>query len=209
MSERRFDEPEVRRLAKTQLLNAAPLTHAKGDDDLVSYPEGADIAPNRVAAVLMPLIARRPEVTVLLTQRTEQLAMHAGQISFPGGRVEETDSDVVMTAIRETYEETGLTPEFIEPIGFLEAYLTSSRFCIVPVVAVVHCGFALAPAKEEVAAIFEVPLRFLMTPDNYAVHSRQWLGRERRYYALTFGERYIWGATAAILKNFCDRMYRQ
>jgi 8-oxo-dGTP pyrophosphatase MutT (NUDIX family) len=204
----RFDEAEVRRLARARLLNAAPSTHARGDDDLNADAEGRDDDVQlRAAAVLIPIIARQPEVTVLLTQRTEHLALHAGQISFPGGRVDDADADVVETALREAHEETGLGHEFVEPIGFLEAYLTRSNFCVVPVVAVVHCGFALAPAREEVAAIFEVPLRFLMTPKNHVVHSRQWLGRERRYYAISFGERYIWGATAAMLKNLYDRMY--
>jgi 8-oxo-dGTP pyrophosphatase MutT (NUDIX family) len=208
MRDLRYDKEEVKYRARTRLLNAVPTAHKRSDDDL--NPDGdvlGDGVPIRLAAVLVPIVTRRPEVTVLLTQRTEQLAMHAGQIAFPGGRVDDTDADMVMTALREAQEETGLDRKFVEPIGFLEAYLTRSNFRVVPVVALVTPGFALSPARDEVASIFEVPLRFLMTPQNHAIHSRQWLGQERRFHAISFGDRYIWGATAGMLKNLYDRMY--
>lgn len=208
MSGPRFDEQEVKHRALTRLLSEAPTAYKRSDDDLNpdADPVGGGAAP-RAAAVLMPIVARRPEVTVLLTQRTEHLALHAGQIAFPGGRVDDADADVVMTALREAQEETGLGREFVEPIGFLEAYLTRSNFRVVPVVGLVTPGFGLSPASDEVASIFEVPLRFLMTPQNHAIHTRRWLGKERRFHAIAFGDRYIWGATAGMLKNFYDRMY--
>ncbi len=208
MSEPRFDEEEVKRRARVYLLDTAPTTHNRGDDDLNSQcgrtAAGEQI---RAAAVLIPIVVRRPEVTVLLTQRTEHLALHAGQIAFPGGRVDDADADVVATALREAQEETGLCGKFVEPLGFLEAYLTRSNFRVVPVVALVRPGFSLSPATDEVACVFEVPLRFLMTPRNHAIHSRQFLGEERRFHAIAFGDRYIWGATAGMLMNFYDRMY--
>ena len=147
MSSLRFDEEEVKERAGT-LLREPPATHRRSDDDLnPDWNAAGDGALARPAAVLIPLVARRPEVTVLLTQRAEYLAMHAGQIAFPGGRVDDADADVVMTALREAQEETGLNPEFIEPIGFLEAYLTGTNFLIVPVVALVAPGFRADPGQ--------------------------------------------------------------
>jgi 8-oxo-dGTP pyrophosphatase MutT (NUDIX family) len=208
LNDLRFDAEEVKERASKRLLARAPTAHRRGDDDLNPHlrPLEEEMVI-RAAAVLVPIVARKPEATVLLTQRTEHLAMHAGQIAFPGGSVDARDVDPVMTALRETREETGLGEDFVEPIGFLEAYLTRSNFRIVPVVGLVTPGFALAPAREEVASVFEVPLRFLMTPKNHAIHSRQWLGRQRLFHAISFGDRYIWGATAGMLRNFYERMY--
>lgn len=160
----------------------------------------------RPAAVLVPIIARA-ELTVLLTERTAHLATHAGQIAFPGGKVEETDPDTVHTALREAEEEIGLSRTLVEPLGFLDGYRTGTGFLVTPVVALVKPDFVLVPDPGEVASTFEVPLAFLMDPANHKRHSRPWRGRERHYYAMPYGERYIWGATAGMLKNLHERLY--
>ncbi|MFN3746143.1 MAG: CoA pyrophosphatase [Hyphomicrobiaceae bacterium] len=162
--------------------------------------------PPRPAAVLVPIIARA-ELTVLLTERTAHLATHAGQIAFPGGKVEETDPDTVHTALREAEEEIGLSRTLVEPLGFLDGYRTGTGFLVTPVVALVRPDFVLVPDPGEVASTFEVPLAFLMDPANHKRHSRPWRGRERHYYAMPYGERYIWGATAGMLKNLHERLY--
>jgi 8-oxo-dGTP pyrophosphatase MutT (NUDIX family) len=113
----------------------------------------------------------------------------------------------VTAALREAEEETGLDRSFVEPVGFLDGYITGTYFRVVPVVAFVRPGFTLAPAPSEVSDVFEVPLRFLMSAENHARHSLHWKGRTRFYYAMPFGERYIWGATAGMIRNLYDRMY--
>lgn len=160
----------------------------------------------RPAAVLVPIVMR-PVLTVLLTQRTENLSKHAGQISFPGGRVDPEDRDAVETAMREAEEEIGLDRGFVEPLGFLDGYRTGTGFHVTPVVALVDPGFSLQLAADEVAEAFEVPLTFLMEPLNHQRHSREWRGRVRSYWAMPYEERYIWGATAGMLKNLHARMF--
>lgn len=164
------------------------------------------MAPPRAAAVLVPVIVR-PELTVLLTERTAHLATHAGQIAFPGGKVEDSDIDAVETAVREAEEEIGLSRTLVEPLGFLDGYRTGTGFLVTPVVALVKPDFVLALDPGEVASTFEVPLAFLMDPTNHKHHSRPWRGRERHYYAMPFGDHYIWGATAGMLKNLHERLY--
>jgi 8-oxo-dGTP pyrophosphatase MutT (NUDIX family) len=169
----------------------------------------ADIAvmePPRPAAVLVPVVAR-PELTVLLTQRTQNLPTHAGQIAFPGGKMEADETDPITTALREAKEEIGLDAAFIEPLGFLDSYRSGTGFHIIPVVALVRPGFTLAPDPSEVADAFEVPLSFLMDPHNHQQHSREWRGRRRYYYAMPYGERFIWGATAGMIKNMHERLF--
>jgi 8-oxo-dGTP pyrophosphatase MutT (NUDIX family) len=160
----------------------------------------------RAAAVLIPIIAR-PELTVLLTQRTESLSTHAGQIAFPGGRVDEADTSVVDAALREAEEEIGLDRRFVEPLGFIDSYRTGTGYRIAPVVALVQPGFVLQLNPHEVVEAFEVPLSFLMDLTNHQRHSREWRGRQRDFYAMPFGERYIWGATAGMLKNMHLRLF--
>lgn len=160
----------------------------------------------RPAAVLVPVVARL-SLSVLLTQRTESLPSHAGQISFPGGKMEPGDADPVATALREAQEEVGLGADFIEPLGYLDPYRTGTGFRIFPVVALVRPGFELLLDKSEVADVFEVPLEFLMEERNHQTHVRSWRGAERRFYAMPFEERYIWGATAGIIKNMHQRLF--
>ena len=160
------------------------------------------------AAVLMPIIAK-PVPTVLFTQRTANLTRHAGQVSFPGGRVDDTDDSPLATALRETHEETGITPDFVTVAGFMEGYETGTGFAILPVVGVLREGFTLMPNPAEVNEIFEVPLAFLLDPKNRELQSREWQGRKREFYAFNYGSHYIWGATAAILVNFAERFAGQ
>ena len=181
----------------------------RGDLDLDPVLwERAGVAATKLAAVLVPIV-ERSEPTVLLTQRTADLASHAGQISFPGGRIEPNDESPVAAAMREAKEEVGLAPMLIEPIGYLDLYLTFSGFRILPTVARVKPDFSLTINPSEVVDAFEVPLQFLMTPANHQRKSRDWKGITRDYYAMPFGDRYIWGITAGILRNLYDRLYGQ
>ncbi len=155
----------------------------------------------RPAAVLVPLVDRPEGITVLLTQRTEHMPSHAGQIAFPGGRRQPEDADSTATALREAMEEIGLDPSFVTVIGELDRYVTGTGFCVTPVVGFVAPGFGSRADPREVADIFEVPLAHFLDARNHQIHSRTWQGRERRYYAMPYGDRYIWGATAGMLKN--------
>jgi 8-oxo-dGTP pyrophosphatase MutT (NUDIX family) len=162
--------------------------------------------PIRPAAVLIPVVDR-PEPTVLLTQRAAHLNDHAGQIAFPGGKIDATDASPVDTALREAEEEVGLARKFVEPIGYLDIYGTGFGFRILPTVARVRPGFELLINHSEVDDAFEVPLSFLMNPANHQVHSKEFRGVERSYYAMPFAERYIWGATAGMLRVLYERIY--
>lgn len=165
---------------------------------------GADVIP---AAVLVPVIARRT-LTVLFTLRTEHLARHAGQVSFPGGRIDLEDEDAATTALREAEEEIALSRSLVEPLGFLDTYRTSTGFTVAPLVALVAPEHQVRPNPAEVAEIFEVPLAFLLDPANMTRDRRIWRGRERHFYALTFQSRYIWGATAGMIRNMQQRLTR-
>jgi 8-oxo-dGTP pyrophosphatase MutT (NUDIX family) len=204
----RFDETEFRALAKQRLYAEPPEAHRRSDDDL--NPEARIIPPGakpKPAAVLVPVVLRPSGLTVLLTQRTAHMTSHAGQVAFPGGRIDAGDAGPVDAALREAEEETGLARQFVEPIGFLDTYLTSTAYRVVPVVALVREGFTIAPHEGEVAAIFEVPLAFLMDPAHHERHSRQWQGKQRFYYAMPWQDRYIWGATAGMIRNLYHLMY--
>jgi 8-oxo-dGTP pyrophosphatase MutT (NUDIX family) len=140
-------------------------------------------------------------LTVLLTQRTDDMPSHAGQIAFPGGRRQASDIDAVDTALRETQEEVGLERRFVTVLGILDRYRTGTGYEITPVVGLVEPGFTVRADPREVADVFEVPLAHFLDEANHRIESRIWKDRERRYYAMPFGERYIWGATAGMLKN--------
>ena len=163
--------------------------------------------PARPAAVLVPIIARA-ELTVLFTQRPDSMKQHAGQISFPGGKLDKADVDHAAAALREAEEEIGLHRRFIEPLGYLDTYRTGTGFNVVPLVAIVRPEMTLALDEREVADAFEVPLAFLMNAANHQKHTRPWRnGRERHFYAMPYGERFIWGATAGMLKNLHQRIF--
>jgi 8-oxo-dGTP pyrophosphatase MutT (NUDIX family) len=173
-------------------------------------PIGSDFSLNaggampqvwRPASVLVPLIRRDSGITVLLTQRTEDMPSHAGQIAFPGGRRQAEDVDATATALRETEEEVGLTRDFVDVAGSLDLYRTGTGYQITPIVGIVTPGFTTRADPREVADVFEVPLDHFLDERNHRIDSRVWQGRERRYYAMPYGERYIWGATAGMLKN--------
>ena len=159
-----------------------------------------------LAAVLVPLINRPAGLSVLLTQRTGHLRTHPSQISFPGGRVEAHDADLVSAALRETHEEVGIAPEGIAVIGNLPTYHTPSRFSIAPVVGWIDPPFTLELNAFEVSATFEVPLSLVLDARNYQQRSTNFEGRSRQYRALAYEGRYVWGATAAILYSLCIRL---
>ena len=173
-------------------------------------PLGSDFSLNgvipaptsfRPAAVLVPLVRREQGITVLLTQRTEDMPSHAGQIAFPGGRRQAEDADAKATALRETEEEVGISRTFVQVVGQVDHYRTGTGYEITPVVGIVTPGFTIHADPREVADVFEVPLSHFLDEKNHRIDSRVWQGRERRYYAMPYGDRYIWGATAGMLKN--------
>ena len=180
----------------------------RSDADLNADIAAGTMQETRQAAVLVGLLERDGELHVLLTQRSAQLPIHAGQIAFPGGKIDAEDAGPVECALRETREETGVSPEFVEPAGFLDVYQTGTGFRVVPVVGLLRTGFDLVPEPGEVAEIFDIPLAHFMEPSNHFRHSRVWQGRERQYYAMPYGDRYVWGATAGMLRNLHDRITR-
>ena len=184
--------------------SAVPASGDHGTDRMLQIL--AREQPIRPAAVLVPVVDH-PQPTVLLTQRAEHLNDHAGQISFPGGKIDPTDASPLYAALREAEEEIGLSREFVDPLGYLDLYGTSFGFRILPTVARVRPGFKLTISHAEVDDVFEVPLSFLMDPANHQVHSKEFRGIERSYYAMPFGDRYIWGATAGIVRVLYERIY--
>lgn len=157
------------------------------------------------AAVLIPIVLRAAP-TVLLTQRTAHLSTHAGQIAFPGGKLDVQDADATATACREAFEEVGLARSCIDVLGRLPIYTTGSSFAVTPVVALVQPDFSLVLNPNEVADAFEVPLAFLMDPAHHRHHEVMWQGALRHWLSMPYpdpqGERFIWGATAGMLRNF-------
>jgi 8-oxo-dGTP pyrophosphatase MutT (NUDIX family) len=166
----------------------------------------AEVRPVKPAAVLIAVVEREQPM-VLLTQRTAHLPQHPGQIAFPGGKIDAGDASPLAAALREADEEIGLAREVIDPIGYLDVYMTTLGFRIVPVVARVAPDFTLTLNPDEVDNAFEVPLAFVMELTNHQTHSREWQGMMRTYYAIPFGERYIWGVTAGIFRNLRERIY--
>jgi 8-oxo-dGTP pyrophosphatase MutT (NUDIX family) len=194
----RFDVPAALRDP-----NVVPASGDAGTDRMLEII--AREQPIRPAAVLIPVVAR-PEPTVLLTQRSAHLADHAGQISFPGGKIDPTDASPLETALREAREEIGLDRSFIDPIGYLDVYGTGFGFRILPTLAHVSPGFTLSINAGEVDDAFEVPLSFLMNPANHQIHSKEFRGMERFYYAMPYAGHYIWGATAGMLRLLYERI---
>src|SRR5215468_3674617 len=183
---------------------AAALRQAtRGDHDLNPgwTPPSSELRP---AAVLVPLIDRADGMSVLLTQRTAHLSAHAGQISFPGGRIEASDHDAVQAALRETEEEVGLTRDRVTVIGRLDTYVTGTGFEIIPMVGIIKVPFPLAPDLFEVSEVFEVPLSFVVDPRNHRRMTRVYEERTRTFFVLPYDNRYIWGATAGMLVNLAE-----
>lgn len=160
----------------------------------------------RPAAVLCGLVRRQGELHVILTQRPGTMREHAGQVAFPGGKIDQTDKGAVDAALREASEEIGLPREAADVIGSIDAYETGTGFRIQPIVAMIDEGFTPVPDPYEVEAAFEPPLSFLMDPANLQLHSGVWGGSERKYYAIPWQGRFIWGATAGMLKSLADRL---
>ncbi len=163
-------------------------------------------SPRRTAAVLVGVIERDSGPAVLLTQRTEGMPQHAGQISFPGGGMQTGDADVIATALRETREEVGIAPDQIRPIGFLDSFETISGFCVTPVVARLGSSCRIVPDPREVADVFEAPLAFFLEPGNLCWRRKNYRGRDRDIPEFKLPGRIVWGATAAILQNLAARM---
>ena len=177
---------------------------AAASDDREPSPGSFPPAPLVRAAVLVPLVDRPDGLTVMLTQRTAHLAHHPGQISFPGGRLEAADISPEDGALRETFEEIGLEPRHVEILGRLDTYVTRTGFEVTPVVGVVTPPFTLTLDTFEVADVFEAPLAFVLDPASRQVGMNRINGIARRFHAIPYGNRYIWGATAGMLINLAD-----
>ena len=161
------------------------------------------------AAVLVLIIIRNDGLQVLLTKRNENLKHHAGQISFPGGRVDDSDRNVQHTALRETEEEVGLKPALIKIIGELDQYIVGTGYLVSPIIGVIEPPFELVKQEDEVAEIFEAPLDFLISPENFRRYSRNFHGKTHYHFAITWENHFIWGATAGMLRNLSHRLLYQ
>ncbi|MBW8909670.1 MAG: CoA pyrophosphatase [Mesorhizobium sp.] len=171
------------------------------------HPRLKHLKPLRDAAVLIPVVDRAEGAMVLLTKRAEKLRSHSGQVAFPGGTIDATDPGPEGTALRETFEEIGLTRDFVEIIGRMPDYVSGSGYRIVPVLSVVRPGFSLTLNADEVDTAFEVPLSFLMDPANHTRDSRMWNDLEWIFYDMPYGDQRIWGVTAGIVRTLYERLY--
>jgi 8-oxo-dGTP pyrophosphatase MutT (NUDIX family) len=192
-------------LSLTELEQAAP-SGVSDDAPRARQPDSAGPVKLRPAAVLLPVVDRPDGLTVLLTLRASDLRAHSGQIAFPGGKIDpgETPREA---ALREAGEEIGLKERFVEPLGWLDPYFTGTGFRVAPLVALVEPSFALKVNRLEVDEVFETPFAFLMDPANHRLEDREWMGRRRKYYAMPHEGRYIWGATAGILRNLYEKLF--
>ncbi len=199
-----FDERAATRLAGVDHVFAAPV---RTDFDLNPAFRFTAQPPFTPAAVLVGLIDRGDDYGVLLTLRPESMKRHAGQVAFPGGRIDPTDSTPLAAALREAEEEVGVPAKRVRVLGQSDPYLTGTGYIISPFVAVLPPDFEAQPHQREVADVFETPLSFLMTPANHQRHEREFGGALRTYYAMPHNGRYIWGATAGMIKSLYDRLY--
>lgn len=200
---------DLERRLETRLLplEAATQLAERGDADL--NPERAELRPPvlRPAAVLAPIIRRTEGWTLMFTERAIDMPSHPGQVSFPGGRVQAEDADAIATALRETYEEIGIEPHFIRPLGVIDPYVTGTGYRIIPVIAFVEPGFVLKPDPREVAEVFETPIAYLLDPENHLVIEGEWRGAKGRYYEMPHDGRRIWGVTAGMIRALYERLY--
>jgi 8-oxo-dGTP pyrophosphatase MutT (NUDIX family) len=185
-------------------LGEAPTGDGWNHDEVVDLlPEGHVLVQ---AAVLVGLVPRAEGLQVLLTRRTDVLRNHAGQVSFPGGRLEPSDADAIAAAVRETFEEVGIAPAQVTPLGYLDVFTTITGFRVLPVVATIASDYLAHPDPNEVAEVFEVPLAFLLDPANLARLSLEHRGRIRQVWEFSYPAQRIWGVTAAILLNLRERL---
>ncbi len=198
-----FDQRAARRLAAT---DATFEDVVRTDYDLNPNWPAPSLENLRRAAVLIGLIERDDDYGVLLTLRPDNMTSHGGQVAFPGGRLEPGET-ALEAALREAREEVGVDPASVRILGRGDTYVTGSGFAISPFVGVLPPAFVPIPHEREVAAVFETPLSFLMTPSNHQRHKREYRGTLRAYYAMPHNGRYIWGATAGMLKSLYDRLY--
>ncbi|MGD0562269.1 MAG: CoA pyrophosphatase [Roseiarcus sp.] len=204
----------LRRLARERLAQRLPADAFAADvaPRVSDYalngplPDSLAIARARPAAVIAPIVARPEGLSVLLTLRAPNLRTHSSQVAFPGGKIDAGET-AFETALREAHEEIGLEERFIEPLGWLDAYLTGTGYRVAPLVALIDPAFTLTINAHEVAEVFEAPFAFLMDPANHRLEQREWQGRSRKFYAMPHGGRYIWGATAGILRNLYERLF--
>lgn len=182
-------------------------TVLRGDWDFDHGAERSTQLPTP-AAVLIPIIDRA-EPTVLFTRRTDTLRRHAGQVAFPGGRIDPEDVNPIAAALREAHEEIGLSPDEVQVLGTLDHYETGTGYSITPVIGLVPPDLPLVPCEAEVAALFETPLAHLLDPANHQLREAEWQGKLRRYYAIDWETHHIWGATAAIIVNLTRRLARE
>ncbi len=208
----RLTPDAIRALARRKLapaLEADDLTGVRapkaGDFALNGLAPTAAIAEARPAAVLAPIVARPDGLTILLTLRASHLRAHSGQIAFPGGQIDPGETPQA-AALREVWEEIGLDERFIEPLGWLDPYLTGTGFRVAPLVGLVDPSFTLSINRHEVDEVFEAPFAFLMDPANHRLDQREWRGETRKFYAMPHGGRYIWGATAGMLRNLYEKL---
>jgi 8-oxo-dGTP pyrophosphatase MutT (NUDIX family) len=200
------DRDSLERLrAATHPLPTAPTARPWNLDELEDLMSEASL---RDAAVLVPLVRRGDALHLLLTRRTEHLTHHAGQISFPGGRIEPADPDPVAAALRECEEEIGLSRALVEPIGFLDPLATITGFRVMPVLGLIDALPPLRLDPHEVAAAFEVPLAHVLDRAHQRREAREYRGRVRHYHVIPYREHRIWGATAAMIVNLADRLER-
>lgn len=162
--------------------------------------------PLTPAAVLVSMVDRPDGITLLMTKRTDHLDKHPGQVAFPGGRVDDTDRDAEHTALRETEEEIGIKPEQVKIIGKLDDYIVGTGFLVTPVIGIIQPPFDLDPHDHEVAEIFEAPLDYLIDPANFEIHQREFYGSMMSFFAVTWNEFFIWGATAGMLRVLSERI---
>ncbi len=203
-------------MKRPQIIDALKAHQARSDTSR-RFRGDADLNPGMTplrdpltkASVLVPLVDREGEFSVLLTQRTDHLHDHAGQVSFPGGRVENHDVDAIDTALRETEEEVGLHRRHVETIGVLDSYITRTGFDVTPVVGFVNPPFETQLDEFEVASIFEVPLSFFLNRDNHEKREYDLEEVRRYFYVLPYKDHYIWGATAGMIVNLVDILERK